>query len=124
MKLFIRSVRPATQVAHPRITTEHGEEGPVDYESGPMVRHPVTGKYRRTRLFDLTLGAAASRPGYWHGSRALTVGVNSTSEPSNDLAVRSPDRKGKVESAIGFRRRPCGSIGRTTTLGEPRTASY
>src|SRR3989454_4637724 len=34
----------------------HNEEGQVDYGDGPMVRHPVTGKYRRTRLFVFTLG--------------------------------------------------------------------
>src|SRR5438270_2863838 len=33
-----------------------GEEGQVDYGSGPMVRDPQTGKYRRTRLFVMTLG--------------------------------------------------------------------
>ena len=38
------------------ITTAPGEEGHVDYGEGPMVRHPDTGKYRRTRLFVLTLG--------------------------------------------------------------------
>ena len=38
------------------ITTSPGEEGQVDYGEGPMVRHPDTGKYRRTRLFVLTLG--------------------------------------------------------------------
>jgi transposase len=38
------------------ITTAPGEEAQVDYGDGPMVRHPQTGKYRRTRLFVLTLG--------------------------------------------------------------------
>lgn len=38
------------------IITAPGEEGQVDYGDGPMVRHPKTGKYRRTRLFILTLG--------------------------------------------------------------------
>jgi transposase len=38
------------------ITTAPGEEGQVDYGEGPMVRDPNTGKYRRTRLFVLTLG--------------------------------------------------------------------
>ena len=32
------------------------EEAQVDYGTGPMVRDPVSGKYRRTRLFVLTLG--------------------------------------------------------------------
>jgi hypothetical protein len=38
------------------ILTAPGEEGQVDYGSGPMVREPKSGKYRRTRLFVLTLG--------------------------------------------------------------------
>ena len=38
------------------IETAPGEEAQVDYGTGPMVRDPHTGKYRRTRLFVLTLG--------------------------------------------------------------------
>jgi hypothetical protein len=38
------------------ITTAPGEEAQVDYGEGPMVREASTGKYRRTRLFVLTLG--------------------------------------------------------------------
>ena len=38
------------------IVTKPGEEAQVDYGEGPMVRHPETGKYRRTRLFVFTLG--------------------------------------------------------------------
>jgi transposase len=38
------------------IETKLGEEAQVDYGTGPMVRDPDTGKYRRTRLFVLTLG--------------------------------------------------------------------
>jgi len=38
------------------ILTAAGEEAQVDYGSGPMVRDPQSGKYRRTRLFVLTLG--------------------------------------------------------------------
>src|SRR5437867_6486565 len=40
------------------ITTARGEEGQVDYGDGPMVRDRGTGKYRRTRLFVLTLGCS------------------------------------------------------------------
>src|SRR6266446_5112288 len=50
----LRGPRPAE--AHPSIVTAPGEEGQVDYGDGPMVRHPVTSKYRRTRLFVFTLG--------------------------------------------------------------------
>jgi transposase len=45
-----------TLEAHPVIVTAPGEEGQVDYGDGPMVRHSLTGKYRRTRLFVFTLG--------------------------------------------------------------------
>ena len=38
------------------IHTQPGEESQVDYGEGPMVRDAATGKYRRTRLFILTLG--------------------------------------------------------------------
>jgi len=38
------------------IETAAGEESQVDYGSGPMVRHTHSGKYRRTRMFVLTLG--------------------------------------------------------------------
>jgi transposase len=38
------------------IQTAPGQEAQVDYGTGPMVRDPHTGKYRRTRLFVMTLG--------------------------------------------------------------------
>src|SRR2546427_7367997 len=47
---------PRPPEAHPVIVTAPGEEGQVDYGTGPMVRHPETRKYRRTRLFVFTLG--------------------------------------------------------------------
>ena len=50
------------------ITTAPGEEAQVDYGDGPMVRHAATGKYRRTRLFVLTLGY--SRKSVWLVSAA------------------------------------------------------
>ncbi len=57
VKRFVRKLR-GTQVpeASGIILTSPGEEAQVDYGSGPMVRHPQSGKYRRTRLFLLTLG--------------------------------------------------------------------
>ena len=42
--------------ACPVIETAAGEEAQVDYGEGPMVRDPQSRKYRRTRLFVLTLG--------------------------------------------------------------------
>jgi transposase len=51
-KLRGRVIREACGI----IETAPGIEGQVDYGEGPMVRHPDTGKYRRMRLFILTLG--------------------------------------------------------------------
>lgn len=57
VRRFVLKLRGATAVeAHAVIVTLPGEEAQVDYGDGPMVRHPKTGKYRRTRLFVLTLG--------------------------------------------------------------------
>jgi transposase len=54
---FVRKVRgPQRSEAAGIIVTAPGEEAQVDYGSGPMVRDPHSGKYRRTRLFVLTLG--------------------------------------------------------------------
>jgi transposase len=57
VRRFAYKLRGA-QVPHARavILTAPGEEGQVDYGSGPMVREAKSGKYRRTRLFVLTLG--------------------------------------------------------------------
>ena len=57
VRRFIRTLRATTTPdAHPVILTAPGEEAQVDYGDGAMVRHPQSGKYRRTRLFILTLG--------------------------------------------------------------------
>lgn len=146
VKRFVRKLQPSTPVAHPRITTAPGEEGQVDYGTGPLVKHPKTGKYRRTRLFVMTLGC--SRKAVWlltwqsssqrwcelHeaafrrlGGAPRTIVLDNLREgvvaadvhdPTlNPLyrdmlahygvvalpaRVRHPDRKGKVESSVGF----------------------
>ncbi len=57
VRRFVRRLRGAqTPEAHPVIVTEPGQEAQVDYGTGPMVRDPQSGKYRRTRLFVMTLG--------------------------------------------------------------------
>lgn len=57
VRRFVHTLRGAApEQAHPIIATVPGEEAQVDYGEGPMVRDPETGKYRRTRLFVLTLG--------------------------------------------------------------------
>ena len=54
---FVRGLRRATSPeARVIIETRIGEECQVDYGTGPMARDPETGKYRRTRLFVMTLG--------------------------------------------------------------------
>jgi transposase len=131
--------------AHPIIVTAPGEEGQVDYGEGPMVRHPVTRKYRRTRLFVFTLGysrksvrlltfeSSARRWAELHeeafrrlGGAVRVVVLDNLKEgvltpdvydPALNPLYRDvlrhygaialpchvgdPDRKGKVESAIG-----------------------
>ena len=57
VKRFVRKLRGVrSRVAVGIIQTGPGEEAQVDYGTGPMVRDPKTGKYRRTRLFVMTLG--------------------------------------------------------------------
>lgn len=57
VKRFVGKIRGSKQrQAVGIITTGPGEEAQVDYGDGPMVRDPQTGKYRRTRLFVMTLG--------------------------------------------------------------------
>jgi transposase len=59
VRRFVRNLQGATSPeACAVIETAPGEEAQVDYGDGPMVRDPHTGKYRRTRLFVLTLGCS------------------------------------------------------------------
>jgi len=56
---FVRK-RRGTQTPEARvvIVIAAGQEAQVDYGTGPMVRDPESRKYRRTRLFVLTLGCS------------------------------------------------------------------
>jgi len=57
VKRFVRKQRGVTTPeARVVIETAPGEEAQVDYGEGPMVRDPNTGKYRRMRMFVMTLG--------------------------------------------------------------------
>ncbi|HEY4357493.1 MAG TPA: IS21 family transposase [Acidobacteriaceae bacterium] len=57
VKRFVRKLAGGTpKEACGVIETAPGEEAQVDYGTGPMVRDPQSGKYRRMRLFVLTLG--------------------------------------------------------------------
>jgi transposase len=57
VRRFVRQLQPSqSPEARVVIETAPGEECQVDYGDGPMVRDAATGKYRRTRLFVMTLG--------------------------------------------------------------------
>jgi transposase len=146
VKRFVRKLR-GNEKPRPRavILTAPGEEAQVDYGTGPMVRDPQTGKYRRTRLFVMTLGYSRkavrlltfrSSSRIWAelherafcrlgGSTRIVVLDNLREgvlipdlyDPAlnplyRDLLahygvvalpcrIKDPDRKGKVESAVG-----------------------
>jgi len=53
------------------IETPPGEEAQVDYGAGPMIRDPASGRYRRARMFVLTLGYSRK------SVRLLTFGSSS-----------------------------------------------
>lgn len=57
VRRYLRKLRGSrTREPAAVIVTPPGEEAQVDYGTGPMVRDPHSGKYRRTRLFVMTLG--------------------------------------------------------------------
>jgi transposase len=59
VRRFVRGLRgTSSREARVIIETRLGEECQVDYGTGPMVRDPDSGKYRRTRRFVLTLGCS------------------------------------------------------------------
>ena len=146
VRRFVSTVRQRPTVeARVVIATAPAEEAQVDYGEGPMVRDPDTGKYRRTRLFVLTLGYSRkavrllvqrSSAQVWAelherafrrlGGTVRVVVLDNLKEgvltpdiydPTlNPLyrdvlahygvvalpcRVRDPDRKGKVEAAVG-----------------------
>src|SRR5262245_18011878 len=145
VRRFVQTLRGTAAEPHAVITTAPGEESQVDYGDGPMVRHPISGKYRRTRLFVLTLGYSRKsvRLLVWQSSAQVWAELHERAfrrlggttrvvvldnlkegvltpdvyDPAlNPLyrdvlahygvvalpcRVGAPDRKGKVESAIG-----------------------
>src|SRR6185503_4279738 len=111
VRRFVVTLRgTSSPEAHVVITTAPGEEGQVDYGDGPMVRHPQTGKYRRTRLGvtvrvivldNLKEGVLtpdvydpALNPLY----RDVLAHYGVVALPCR---VGDPDRKGKVEAGVG-----------------------
>jgi transposase len=81
VKRFVRKLRGRQQPeASGIIITAPGEEAQVDYGDGPLVRHPQTGKYRRPRLFVLTLGFSrkAVRLLTWRSSTKIWAQLHET----------------------------------------------
>jgi transposase len=74
VRRFVATLRGVTAPeARVVIPTSPGQEGQVDYGDGPMVRWLETGKYRRTRLFLLTLAHSrkAARLLTWKSSTQI-----------------------------------------------------
>jgi transposase len=60
VKRFIRKLRPADPKISCRFETAPGEESQVDFGEGAPTRDPRTGKYRKPRLFVMTLAMSRS----------------------------------------------------------------
>jgi transposase len=58
VKRYARHVRPSDPKVSCRFETEPGWEAQVDYGEGAPTRDPRTGKYRKPRLFVMTLSAS------------------------------------------------------------------
>ena len=87
VKRFVRKQRGTQNVAaRAVIITEAGEEAQVDYGTGPLVRDPQTGKYRRTRLFVLTLGFSRKCVRLLSFNPARVSGASYTKPPSDGSA--------------------------------------
>ena len=73
VKRFIAKLRPREPHIKCRFETEPGQEMQVDYGEGAKTRHPTTGKYRRPRLFVMTLGFCrhAFRKAVWESSAQI-----------------------------------------------------
>jgi hypothetical protein len=79
VKRFVNKLRGSTTPeARVVIETAPGEEAQVDYGSGPMVRDPDSGKYRRTHLFVMTLGHSQKSVGCWCSAPARESGPSCT----------------------------------------------
>jgi hypothetical protein len=61
VKRFARRIRPTNLKVSCRFETEIGAEQQVDYGEGAPTRNPRTGKYRKPRLFIMTLGFSRHR---------------------------------------------------------------
>lgn len=71
VKRFVHKLQPATPKISCRFETLPGQEAQVDYGEGARTRDPKTGKYRKPRLFVMTLGYSrhAFRKVVWKSSK-------------------------------------------------------
>lgn len=71
VKRFVRCVKRRDPERFDRLDFLPGEEAQVDYGTGAPTRHPVSGKYRRPRLFVMTLrySRRAFRKVVWNSSK-------------------------------------------------------
>ena len=73
VKRLARKLRKREPKISCRFETEPGQEAQVDYGEGALVRDPRTGKYRKPRLFVMTLGNSrhAFRKVVWKSSTEI-----------------------------------------------------
>ena len=117
VKRFLHKLRGSpTPEARVVIVTAPGEEAQVDYGTGPMVRDPLTGKYRRTRLFVLTLGHSRNPSGCWCSDPVRASGPNCTRKRFagwagrsgyEELSITGTHRQSKVNASSCASRNAC-----------------
>jgi transposase len=73
VKRLARKLRGSLPKVSCRFETEPGQEAQVDYGEGALTRDPRTGRYRRPRLFVMTLGNSchAFRKTVWKSSTEI-----------------------------------------------------
>ena len=73
VKRFVRKIVPPDRKASCRFETPRGQECQVDYGEGAPTLHPQTGKYRKPRLFVMSLGCSrhAFRKVVWKSSKEI-----------------------------------------------------
>ena len=88
VKRLARTLRKREPKISCRFETEPGQEAQVDYGEGALVRDPRTGKYRKPRLFVMTLGNSrhAFRKVVWKSSTEIWCRLHE--EASRTSAVR------------------------------------
>jgi len=73
VKRFVRGLRRVDPEQFDRLEFAPGEEAQVDYGEGALTRHPTSGRYRRPRLFVMTLrySRRSFRRVVWNSSQEI-----------------------------------------------------